>query len=172
MPETAASSRVFLLRHARSGWAESGARDFDRTLDTQGREDAGRIALAMASNGFAPARILCSSARRCIETWEIVGRHIAREVSYTDALYANGHHDYIDLIRGEAESASILIVGHNPMMENTAHCLLTRRREEQSDILRRGFPTAGLAVVDLDGSLADAGRAPSRLIGFLTPREL
>jgi phosphohistidine phosphatase len=173
MSDLAATSRIFLLRHARSGWAAPGKRDFDRTLDAQGQEDAGRIGLAMAVNGYAPVRILCSSARRCVETWQIVSRHVnASDVVFTDDLYANDHHVYIDLIRDQADAASVMLLGHNPMMENTAHCLLTRRNENEADVLRRGFPTAGLAIVDLEGQLRDAARSPSRLAGFLTPQDV
>ncbi|RUX92559.1 histidine phosphatase family protein, partial [Mesorhizobium sp. M7A.F.Ca.CA.004.04.1.1] len=33
-------SRLYLLRHAKAGWALPGMRDFDRPLDASGRSDA------------------------------------------------------------------------------------------------------------------------------------
>ncbi|TIV15839.1 MAG: histidine phosphatase family protein, partial [Mesorhizobium sp.] len=33
-------SRLYLLRHAKAGWALPGVRDFDRPLDESGKADA------------------------------------------------------------------------------------------------------------------------------------
>ena len=62
--------RLYLLRHARSGWALPGQRDFDRSLDEVGYIDAERLAQTAADQGIRPDRILCSTAVRCRETAE------------------------------------------------------------------------------------------------------
>ena len=163
-------SRIYLLRHARAGWAEPGARDFDRTLDAKGREDAEALGRAMARDGYRPDRVICSAARRCVETWERVALTLTvPDVVFTETLYANDHAAYLDAIRAAAGHGSVMLVGHNPMMEDTAAALLPEAHGKEADTLRRGFPTSGLAVLDLDGSLAGAATARATIAAFLRP---
>jgi phosphohistidine phosphatase len=166
-------SRIYLLRHAHSGWAMPGERDFDRRLDDRGREEAERISMTMAVNGYVPERVLCSKAVRCVETWLVVERHIRREpdVIYTEKLYAYGHNVYVDLITEQAGCRSLLLIGHNPMMEDTAHSLICKRLQASGGGLPNGFPTGGLAVVDLPDPLSLAGKGIGQLTAFLDPRD-
>ncbi|WP_099866657.1 SixA phosphatase family protein [Pararhizobium haloflavum] len=171
--DTANISRIFLLRHARSGWAAPGMRDFDRVLDETGRREAERIAIAMALNGFAPSLVLCSPARRCTQTWEIVRLKVAAErTEYVDGLYGEDGASYVDILAEQSDPGPILIVGHNPMMEETAQDLLARGPAAQMRPLRAGFPTAALAVIDIDGPFARAAAGPCRLAAFLTPDDV
>ena len=41
------SLRIYLVRHASAAWPQPGTRDFDRTLDQRGREEAARLAEMM-----------------------------------------------------------------------------------------------------------------------------
>src|SRR5438445_2481303 len=52
-------SRLYLLRHAKAGWALPGMRDFDRPLDASGRADAEIMGTAMRSRGYIPDLTLC-----------------------------------------------------------------------------------------------------------------
>lgn len=173
MALTPANSRVYLLRHARASWADPDGRDFDRTLDQKGRGDAARMGLEMAARGYVPAKILCSSAPRCVETWEILGRHLGTaHVTHSEALYHGDAHDYLDAITGSRGPGSVLLCGHNPMMAETAEMLLAPTRGESAVIARRGFKKCGLAVIDIEGPLTEAGRSPARLSAYLIPGEL
>ena len=62
--------RLFLLRHAKSDWGNPGLDDFDRPLSKRGRNAAPRVAAWMRESDFVPELVLCSSARRTMETWE------------------------------------------------------------------------------------------------------
>ena len=64
--------RLMLLRHAKSDWPRSGARDHERTLAPRGREAAPRIGAYMVHHGLTPDLVLCSTATRARETWELV----------------------------------------------------------------------------------------------------
>jgi phosphohistidine phosphatase len=168
-----ATSRVYLLRHARAGWADLDGRDFDRKLDRKGRGDAARMGLEMAERGLVPARVLCSPAPRCAETWEIIARHLGTaEVTYTESLYDGDVRDYLGAITGAGPPGSVLVCGHNPMMAETAEALLATTRGEGAAIARRGFKKCGLAVIDIAGPLSEAGHAPARLSAYLLPSDL
>lgn len=170
MSDATTSTRVYLLRHARSGWATPGMRDFDRTLDDHGRTAARRLGDAMQRRQYRPDVVLCSSAARCVETWEGIRHGLPEtDATFTDALYSNDQAVYVDLIRAHAGRVSIMLIGHNPMTENTLALLLTDRTAEEDARLRKGFPTAGLAVVDLLGPLSGAATKPARLVDFIKP---
>ena len=93
-------SRLFLLRHAKAGWAEPGMRDFDRPLEPLGRSDADAIGAAMRANSYIPDLVLCSSAKRARETLDWVARHIGKgRVVYSDSLYSTDAAGYVEFIR-------------------------------------------------------------------------
>lgn len=165
--------RLFLLRHAKAGWAEPGMRDFDRPLDASGRRDAEAIAAAMAECGLAIDAVLCSTARRARETWAPVAEKIARPdtgITYSDDLYGHNAAGYLALVRMTREEArSLLVVGHNPMVEDLAFVLAGDGAEGARATLAAGFPTCGLAVIVLPGAFAEATPGKGYLETFLTP---
>ena len=63
---------LILMRHAKSGWDNPYGDDFDRPLNSRGRESAQMVAKHIHSLGFKPELTLCSSSVRCKETLELV----------------------------------------------------------------------------------------------------
>ena len=61
---TTGAFRLYLLRHARAGWAAPGKADFDRTLDDQGYAEAEILAEEMADQGYRPQVVISSTAVR------------------------------------------------------------------------------------------------------------
>lgn len=166
-------SRLMLLRHAKSGWALPGMRDFDRPLDETGRDDAAAIGAAMLDRGYFPKVILCSSAARARQTLECAAAFIdIRHAVYTDALYSTDAGGYLEAIQNAGDAESALIVGHNPMMEDVGLALAGDGNETAKSILNGGFPTSGLAVVRFTGSLRTAAPGQGFLEDFLTPDSL
>lgn len=153
--------RLLLVRHAHAAWAQPGMRDFDRPLDMRGREEAARLAAALAEGRIAPEVIVCSNARRCAETLAIILERLPGHprIIRTDELYTASHETYLDIISEYALSdcPSLMIVGHNPMIENTAHALLRNDPEMAAGAIGGGFPTAGLMVIDCPTGPAGLG---------------
>lgn len=160
--------RLYLLRHARSGWALPGQRDFDRALDETGYVDAERLAQMAADRGIRPDRILCSTAVRCRETAEPFFRTVAEDldIRYIDALYSGPTNVYFELIDAHRHLNSLMLVGHNPMIEQLLHQLVGD--EDARDAIPLGYPPAGLAILDLP---AAGGEAPgsATLLSLLLP---
>jgi len=165
--------RVFLVRHAHAAWALPGVRDFDRPLDDRGREEATRLAATMSVNGFEPDLVYCSNARRCAETLGILQTRAngKLQVHYSDALYASSHDAYLDLIGSAHDETvqSIMIIGHNPMLEDTAQALLQNDPATFETALGPGFPTAGLLILDCPERGNSAVNGGARFIGLLSP---
>ena len=172
-PEPYADLRIFLVRHAHAAWALPGVRDFDRPLDERGQEEAARLAAALSVNGFAPDIVFCSNARRCTETLDILQAQTGNRfrVEYSDALYASTHDAYLDLIGSVRDKAirSVMLVGHNPMLEDTAQALLQNDPAAFETALGPGFPTAGLLILDCDLRGNSAVNGGARFVGLLSP---
>ena len=155
--------RLFLLRHAHSAWPRPGEKDFDRQLDDAGRDEAERIGRAAAGMGISPAALVCSSARRCQQTAEAFLTAMERTPAVTldPGLYSEGVDHYLSLCAGMEVGDTLMIIGHNPMIEDTFTRLAGS--EAASAHIPAGFPTAGLAA------FVRSADEPWRLETLLTP---
>lgn len=162
--------RLFLLRHAKAGWALPGVRDFDRPLDASGHADAEAAGADMRSRGYVPDITLCSDALRARQTLEgIAGQTDTGRVIFSDRLYSDDAAGYLALIHENADRGSVLIIGHNPMMEDLATAISGDGDAAARATLSSGFPTSGLAVIAFPGSLKDASPGDGYLEAFHTP---
>ncbi|MBP1846084.1 phosphohistidine phosphatase [Rhizobium petrolearium] len=160
-------SRIYLLRHAKSGWAEPGQHDFDRALDNQGFAEAEVVADKAADRNYRPDIVISSTAVRCRQTAEAVRRATDEEIEpiYIDELYNGSLGTYMAVIEGQKESASVMLIGHNPTMEEVLEALIGA--DQMVAAIPGGYPPAGLAVLDYRGIVAGSGAAWV-LIDFLT----
>jgi phosphohistidine phosphatase len=164
-------SKLFLLRHAKAGWALPGMRDFDRPLDASGHADAETIGVAMRNHSYVPDITLCSNAVRARETLEgIAGQADTGRVLFSDKLYSEDAAGYLALIHENTNSgSSLLLIGHNPMMEDLAAAVSGDGDPSARATLNSGFPTSGLAVIVFPGSLKNAAPGKGFLEAFHTP---
>jgi phosphohistidine phosphatase len=152
-------------------WAEPGERDFDRRLKRSGGADSRSIGEQLAARGLVPDIVLCSTARRARETWagvaEILGTMEDR-VTYLDELYSSDATGYLEVARNAPAADNVMLVGHNPMMEDLAETLSGSGDPAARDVLASGFPKSGLAVIAFDGPISKAAPGTGRLEAFLT----
>lgn len=158
-----AATRLFLLRHAQSAWPRPGERDFERQLDQTGREEAERIGRAAAGMDISPAMLVCSPAERCRQTAAafMSAMEHAPHVTLDPDLYSEGPEHYLTICNGVEEGKSLMIIGHNPMIEETFNRLAGMKAANAH--IPAGFPTAGLAA------FTRSGDEPWRLETLLTP---
>ncbi len=160
---------LLLLRHAKARWAAPGQRDFDRALDSSGIEDARRLGAHLRRNGVKIARIAASAATRSRQTVEAMALD-GTSTTYLRDLYEATPAQALDIIRQQADGDSLLIVGHNPVMEELAIALV--RDGDMDDRLRSGFPTCALAIIGLSTALAAIEPGTGRLETFISPVDL
>lgn len=166
-------TRLYLLRHAKARWAEPGSSDYDRPLELSGKADADLIAASMLLSGYVPDRVLCSGARRARETWEAAAKHLdAGDVRYIDSLYSSDASGYLDIIRESDGQGSVLVVGHNPVMEDLAIALARDGEAKALAAVAGGFPTCGLAVIRFPTPIRELAPEDGYLEDFLSPRDL
>jgi phosphohistidine phosphatase len=160
--------RLYLLRHARAAWALPRERDFDRALDATGLAEARDVALQARAAGLLPERIVSSPARRCAETTatflEIFGNLGA---SYDERLYSSGPDAYVANIRRYRAADSLMLVGHNPMVESLA--ILLARQGDIAAMLPHGYPTAGLLALDFHRPVTGPLKHRGDRAALLTP---
>ena len=162
--------RLYLLRHARAAWALPGQTDFDRKLDDEGYAEVEIIAEEAADQGYRPDIVLSSTAARCRETTEPFRRSLGEEldIRYVDSLYAGPIGLYADIAFAAREQKSVMLVGHNPMIEEFFRRLVGQSIAETAAPF--GYPTAGLAVLDFDRRPQPAELPVARLACFIAPR--
>jgi phosphohistidine phosphatase len=160
--------RLYLLRHARAAWASPGERNFDRALDATGLAEIRSVALQAYTGGFLPDQIISSPARRCTETTaaflEIFGNLV---VGYDEQLYSGGLDAYVENIRRYHGVRSLMLVGHNPMIESLS--ILLAREGQIVAALPHGYPTAGLLVLDFHQPVTGPLKHRGELAALLTP---
>lgn len=167
-------SRLFLLRHAKAEWAEPGQRDFDRALAASGVEDAKKVAAAMVERQLLPGRIICSSAVRARQTLDALNtvHDLAGIASYDSNLYATDAPGYLDVAAQSGFDGDLMLIGHNPMLEDVAMALASKGDDGLVSDLHMGFRTAGLAVIGLDRPLVEIEKAAGTLDAYLTPANI
>jgi phosphohistidine phosphatase len=147
--------QILLLRHAKSSWDNPDLKDFDRPLAKRGLEDAPRMGKFIRKSKYKPGMIFSSPAQRAKETTELVseGAKIDEDsISWNEDLYFGSVRDYLSAIQAASDDDErIMLVGHNPLMENTAGVLAGA---QQKIALR--MPTAALVCLE---SFADTWEA-------------
>src|ERR1022692_4469126 len=73
--------RLYLLRHAKSDWADPDRVDAGRPLSPRGRRAAAALGRYMRRERLIPAIALSSNARRAEETWELLTAALKADVS-------------------------------------------------------------------------------------------
>ncbi len=169
--------QLLLMRHGKSDWNKLGQEDSERPLAPRGNRAAQRVAAWIAEHGLVPELALVSTARRARQTWELAesvfGASAATE--HRDELYLASPGEILEQLAGIADSCSrAIVIGHNPGLESLSHLLTGPGTNPAAlDDLRRGFPTAALAVFELAGdSWARLNTDGARLAEFVRPRDL
>lgn len=160
--------RLILLRHAKAEAARPGGGDFGRRLTGRGRRDAAAMGAVLAARKFAPDLALTSTARRAEETWECASPAFPKtRLEALEELYDAAPHTIFEAVRRSENAAdTLLVVGHNPGLQELAVTLVVEGAGPASDIrkLANAFPTATAAVFTVD----EVGRFA--LEDFLVPQ--
>jgi len=165
--------RLWLLRHAKSSWDDPDMEDVDRPLAPRGARAADRMRDYLDAEEIRPELVLCSSALRTRETLARILPGLGSEltVRIEPSVYSFDADALLQRLQQlPADVGSVMLIGHNPAMQELASLLAAGG--DRLDELRRGFPTAALAELDLGGSWRELAPGKRRLTRFIVPREL
>lgn len=160
-------STLILVRHAKA--KQFGPSDHERALSERGWADAAVAGTLLAEQGMCPDLALVSTALRTQQTWEQVARAAGwgLEPCLDNSLYAADADTVLDLLRAVPDdTATVVVVGHNPTMASLAQLLDDGSAEEMVE----DFATSALAVFDHEGSWQQIGQGRCRLVTFQVAR--
>jgi phosphohistidine phosphatase len=166
--------RLILLRHAKSEHP-LGTPDLERGLNPRGRKDAAKMGHYLAHHALVPDLAIVSDSIRTRETWDMLTAELsAVPVRFDERIY-EASADAIMNVIGETEARvrTLMIVGHNPGLQDLSHILIASGDVDARERLNEHLPTAGLVVTDFPVDRWDELHQHSgRLDRFIVPRTL
>jgi len=167
--------RLFLVRHAKAELA-AGRVDYQRKLTGRGRDDAKRVANALAARRMLPDVLIHSGAARAKETAEILAAAWRGKVElhHEAWLYDASPTTLLDHTRAlSREHERVALVGHNPGLGELATALAGSGGEPDLGRLAAKYATGAVAVLDFSiERWDDVERNSARLALYLTPADL
>lgn len=136
----------------------------------RGRKAAAAMGEYLAGLAPPPTLILCSTSLRTRETLDEILPALEPEpqVLFEDALYLADASRLLDrLQRLPEQTASVLLIGHNPGLHQLAATLAS-----DAEGLADGFPTSALAMLRVSGSWSALRPHQAKLVDFKTPKLL
>lgn len=160
---------LFLVRHAKSSWAEPGIRDFDRPLNGRGRNIAPRMAQMLVKEGIKPDLLVSSPAKRALttaiffaEAFGIKSEDINQEKDIYEA-YPITIHQIISQLPNS--SNTVMLFGHNPTFTEIANTY--------SEEFIENVPTCGVVkIVSTAENWASFHEGNSKVTACFFPKEV
>jgi len=159
---------LILMRHAKSSRDNPALADHDRPLNDRGLRDSPRMGKLIKKEIAIPDLILSSTAKRALDTATLVAESCGyeKDVQKDPLLYEARLSTFYTLLNNLDDSLqSILLVGHNPEMEQ----LVTQLSDKIEPL-----PTA--AVVHLELPITDWKKfgpaTKAEIISIYRPKEI
>ena len=157
---------LFLLRHAKSSWDHEGLRDFDRPLNNRGLKAAKTMGQYILRQNYHFDLIVCSPAVRTRQTLDqlLPVTKLQVPVEFESRIYEASLADLVAVLHEiDVGVENLMVVGHNPGMENLLDFLTGEKKE---------VPTAALAVIKLEEGWKRLAPGKGRLDSFVRPKDL
>lgn len=166
-----------IFRHAKSDWNDARLRDFDRPLNKRGRKGAAVMGEHIRDYGQKWDRVIASPAVRVAQTIEIASEAAGSgaPVIWDRRIYLASSVTLLDLLHEqEGDPGSIIMVGHNPGLEDLIFDLVPDDGSSPlREVVEEKFPTAAFAVLELDvDRWADVYEGCGRLVHLARPRDI
>jgi phosphohistidine phosphatase len=113
------------------------------------------VGRTLAEADCLPDLALCSTAVRARETWELAAAQWGTPppVRHEPRLYAADVPDLLEVVREvPSEVGTLLLVGHNPGLEELVLELAGDGLDDALDQVRTKFPTSAIAVLAWHGT--------------------
>ena len=169
---------LLILRHAKSSWDSGARRDFDRPLNARGRNAAPLMGRFIAGKNLVPDIVFCSAAVRTRETFDLLKTAFEKPpaVIYRENLYLASVERLLETI-ADADDADerVMVIGHNPGMEDLALTLADPRASDQRALLRLSekYPTGALTEFAFDiPAWREIAPETGKMKRFVAPKDL
>lgn len=155
---------LLILRHGKSSWDDPHLADHDRSLKKRGKRDAPRMGRLLKEEGLVPDLIIASTAERAGRTADMAAEHSGYSgvIQRTGTLYHGSLRDFIAVLNDvNDDCGSVMVVGHNPGLEELLAALTgARERLPTAALARVMLPIGSWSELTLDarGTLANLWR--------------
>jgi phosphohistidine phosphatase len=164
---------LLILRHAKSDWGASASTDFERPLAKRGRKEAPRVGEWLYREGLVPDLVVSSPAERAKETTLLACKAMdlkKRRIVWDEAVYEAGVSELLTVLaRCPRDVSTILLVGHNPGLED----LLAFLGGDEVEVPVDGklLPTATLARLEMPDDWSGLEEGCAHLVDIVRPRK-
>jgi len=170
--------RLLLLRHPKA--EGQSADDHKRALIERGRKDSVRMGRFLREEIYVPDLILSSDSKRTRETLDLMLPELGAKipVQYQRELYLAEPELILSAVWRVPDTIGVvMVVGHNPGLEQCALALVSVPLEKKSrkryDVMDEKFPTCAVAIVDfMMDSWRDVTPGRGDLDAFVRPKDL
>ena len=159
---------LYVMRHAKSSWADPLLPDFDRPLNERGKADAPEMGKRLKKKGIRPDLIISSPAKRAFKTAQKVAKAIdypKNKILTDKMLYLAGTSAILAVVKETADTVnSLMIFGHNPGWTDFVN--------EMTGSHIDNIPTTGIAAIQFDvNSWEDVSKNKGKLLFFDYPKK-
>jgi len=156
--------RIYIVRHAKSSWADLTLSDKDRPLNVRGNRDAPIMAQKIKAITPEIDELYASTSQRTRETSDHFKMHVSfAKVTYLDRIYHAPYQDLLEVIQDISEEiTTAMLIGHNPGSTD----LYNHFASEYLDNL----PTCGIFVLEIDGQWIDTDQQNTVARGLIYPK--
>jgi phosphohistidine phosphatase len=162
-------ANLWVIRHAKSSWADSRLSDFERPLNERGINDGDRMVRWMRKQSQRPVWLISSDARRARQTAAYVrdGYQIDDDhFSLDHRLYEPTPESVLEVVQElPAGCPSAALVGHNPGFSDFVNAMVGAAAIDQ-------MPTFGIALLQVPTPWPEVRFGCAELIGEFTPKGL
>ncbi len=139
--------RIYLVRHAKSSWAEMDLTDFDRPLNDRGKKDAPVMAERLRKKKTDIDALISSPALRAKSTAILFSKELdikEKKIIYEEALYHAGVSTFNTVIESmDEDHKEIVLFSHNPGITDFANTLA-------ENVQIDNMPTCSIFAVEAD----------------------
>lgn len=118
---------LYLVRHAKSSWADPGMADFDRPLNERGRRNAPFMAAHFAQRGEPVDLIVSSPANRAVTTARFFADALhlpPAGIRLEQGIYDASCGRLLSVVNAlPTDARRVMLFGHNPGLSELAHYL-------------------------------------------------
>jgi len=109
---------MILIRHGKSAWDDPYLSDYDRPLADRGLRDLPEMAERLVVKNGIPDLIISSSAKRAVQTTEIIAQELANfstKIIFEKQLYHASAKTILEVLKNQNDHKKLIfVVGHNP----------------------------------------------------------
>ena len=118
---------LYLIRHAKSDWNNTGLSDFNRPLNKRGKNNAPLMGKKFNELNPCIDLIISSPAKRALQTVKMISKELQYEydsIQFDKSIYHSSYTNLNEIINNINNTINTLvIVGHNPGLTNLSNYL-------------------------------------------------